>query len=71
MSEVAKTAEAKRFLKVNHVPDVDQIYITTEASPPKAARAVVDWAEDQAKEYSNQQTFTYRPWDGAAAFSER
>ena len=69
MSEVTKTAEAKRFLKVNHVPDVDQIYITTEASPPKAARAVVDWAEDQAKEYSNQQTFTYRPWDGAAAFS--
>lgn len=63
------SVESRQYLHVNHTQEADQIQIPSKATPPKAARAVTDWAEDQAKEYKKQQKFTHRPWDGAAAFN--
>lgn len=63
------SVESRQYLHVNHTQEADQIQIPSKATPPKAARAVTDWAEDQAKEYKQQQAFTHRPWDGAAAFN--
>ncbi len=54
-----KPVKVEPQYKVEQTQTAPHILISERATPPKAAKAVTEWADDQAKPYQQTQRFMY------------